>query len=851
MKRFLKNTVIVLLSVAILLVGNSSIPNCNSAYNETNQSLQIRFEIGNTNYWVNGVPVEKQVVQETAPVIKNGRTFILLRYLVKQLPWIGEMKFEKNVELYPKGRVEIGFTDRDKKIYLYVDESIAEVVEDGKTSKIQIDPENEDVVPFIISGRLHLPLRFLGEQTDAIKILWDDEKKLAELWYISPYEVALTNRTPVNGYNSSRARFSEVTHHTEPLDDFCFDEYWEVKIEYDSWDLSTKNVLCVSKKLGAEIERLNNEESYVLFKYLCIGKYIFIIDVKEDDSEVTDCCDFDVDIEVEESNPGLMWRIWLKQNTKCSQQVTLRADCNNRDGLRDAGYYCSDSNKVFGTFYEEQNNESLLPTYENHFGNDEYSEEDDNYYNIKIEEAFDTVSTSDGNIHLLWTEEYILYKSKNFYLLNYAYYDGKDWRNAKNELYPENSALVSRHAERILDVSLAVGENNTPHIAWDYNYKEGHKDVIRLSYARWNGTEWVDNSNKKLTEENYICRSGSEPELLLDSSNNPYIFCLNKGSIFEVSELGFIYSKEPGVWLNLENKNIKDDIDGLVIREIPTGLNYGFDDWFETSRPFSVVMDSKDNIHLVYQADYDGKCCIFYDVFSDGKFSENSEPVNYLEGMNPVISIDEDDNPIIMWSDYYKEYGKWSTLARIFFIKKSENGWENIHGEDIQNNSALLFFQSSFIKIVPYIYPLGDNKYTFILRGSEHGFPSYKSIIKKWPEDIHSAQEYEALDDLWVFPPLKNTNNMDYILRKTFEGIYLYKTDESLSSLQSLDKEKVGIDYSGTVELQNCELKHYNAFMIFEKYDYHADVEAELPITVDIIIESDCGITKEYSVQIE
>ncbi|MEZ4812860.1 MAG: hypothetical protein R2883_05150 [Caldisericia bacterium] len=58
------------------------------------------------------------------------------------------MKFEKNVKLYPKGRVEIDFTDRDKKIYLYVDESIAEVVEDGKTTKIQIDPENDDVVPF-------------------------------------------------------------------------------------------------------------------------------------------------------------------------------------------------------------------------------------------------------------------------------------------------------------------------------------------------------------------------------------------------------------------------------------------------------------------------------------------------------------------------------------------------------------------------------------------------------------------------------------------------------------------------------------------------------------------------------
>ncbi|MEZ4812858.1 MAG: hypothetical protein R2883_05140 [Caldisericia bacterium] len=59
--------------------------------------------------------------------------------------------------------------------------------------------------------------------------------------------------------------------------------------------------MCVSKKLGAEIERLNNEESYI-HKYLYVRKYIFIIDVKEDDSEVADCCDFDVDIEVEESN---------------------------------------------------------------------------------------------------------------------------------------------------------------------------------------------------------------------------------------------------------------------------------------------------------------------------------------------------------------------------------------------------------------------------------------------------------------------------------------------------------------------------------------------------------------------
>ena len=144
--------------------GNSSYSNEISIKLE--QKVDIRLYIGNTIYYVN----DKLKEMDTAPIIKDGRTLLPIRYIAES---IGATVNWNNSQR------KVTITLGDKTIELWIDNNTAKV--NGKN--VLIDPQNTNVKPIIIPpGRTMLPIRFIVENIGG-KIDWNERTQEIKIVY--------------------------------------------------------------------------------------------------------------------------------------------------------------------------------------------------------------------------------------------------------------------------------------------------------------------------------------------------------------------------------------------------------------------------------------------------------------------------------------------------------------------------------------------------------------------------------------------------------------------------------------------------------------------------------------------
>jgi hypothetical protein len=126
--------------------------------------VKLEFYIGKPVVYVNGITVNMEV----APFIKDGRTFVPVRYVAEpfgaQVIWNGN---ERKVILIHKKFIELWIGNPQAMI-------------DG--TPINIDPINTLVTPFIMEGRTLLPLRFVSEAFGAT-VTWDPTTKKVTIEY--------------------------------------------------------------------------------------------------------------------------------------------------------------------------------------------------------------------------------------------------------------------------------------------------------------------------------------------------------------------------------------------------------------------------------------------------------------------------------------------------------------------------------------------------------------------------------------------------------------------------------------------------------------------------------------------
>ncbi|MDD4614032.1 MAG: stalk domain-containing protein, partial [Caldisericia bacterium] len=130
---------------------------------------QIVLKINEPLMTVNGKIVEVDPGRTTTPIIVENRTFLPIRSVVES--------FEGSVEWDSSTR-SIVLLFKENKIELQLKNPIAK--RNGKN--VQIDPDNQNIAPFIENERTMIPLRFVAENLD-IEINWNAEEREITLEY--------------------------------------------------------------------------------------------------------------------------------------------------------------------------------------------------------------------------------------------------------------------------------------------------------------------------------------------------------------------------------------------------------------------------------------------------------------------------------------------------------------------------------------------------------------------------------------------------------------------------------------------------------------------------------------------
>jgi Copper amine oxidase N-terminal domain/Domain of unknown function (DUF5666) len=124
----------------------------------------LAFTINQKRYTVDGNSAE----MSTAPIIKGGRSFLVIRYVVEQIMGtIGWKQSTRKITIFAMGH----------EIEMWIGKPIAMV--DGVERPI--DPNNSEIAPFIENGRTLVPLRFPVEALGTGTINWFGDTKTAVL----------------------------------------------------------------------------------------------------------------------------------------------------------------------------------------------------------------------------------------------------------------------------------------------------------------------------------------------------------------------------------------------------------------------------------------------------------------------------------------------------------------------------------------------------------------------------------------------------------------------------------------------------------------------------------------------
>ncbi len=131
-----------------------------SASEEPDETVSLTFQVGSRDWFVLG---QEQSPMDTAPVIKEDRTFIVIRYVVETIG--------RTIDWDPEDKsITIEDKSKDTLITLQIGNRLANV--DGR--EVDIDPDNPNIAPFIENGRTLVPLRFVAESL-GLDVAWDGE----------------------------------------------------------------------------------------------------------------------------------------------------------------------------------------------------------------------------------------------------------------------------------------------------------------------------------------------------------------------------------------------------------------------------------------------------------------------------------------------------------------------------------------------------------------------------------------------------------------------------------------------------------------------------------------------------
>jgi hypothetical protein len=246
---------------------------------------------------------------------------------------------------------------------------------------------------------------------------------------------------------------------------------------------------------------------------------------------------------------------------------------------------------------------------------------------------------TDGSVYAVWVK----YNDDTTFLMTDIFFnefDGIQWGQPLQLSDVGNTQAFWPH--------VAVDSQNHPHVVWNHNSIYPNADIY---YTMRTDSGWIEPIN--------IAPNGSTqylPDIAIDSQDNIHVvwtdYITGNYAVFHKYYNGIEWS---------EAENVSNDTCGI-------------------SLPILIV-DSEDNLHLacVQSAISGMPCKIVYYKKTDNEWSEKFyvSQNNTFNALSPDITVDEADNPHIVWQQFiasggfgeiygrYCEYGIWSEVENL------------------------------------------------------------------------------------------------------------------------------------------------------------------------------------------
>jgi len=414
------------------------------------------------------------------------------------------------------------------------------------------------------------------------------------------------------------------------------------------------------------------------------------------------------------------------------------------------------------------------------------------YHNIKtINVGYpDFDLDSNDYPHIVWHEFSEGNKKPD---ITYAKWDGKNWVKANGDICTRSSGFDKISNDKGSYYSqISLDGSDTPHVTWHSN-----KEIY---YAKWNGSSWGTPDGKPFSSQNNgnISRNGTwsyGPAIDVDSRGNPHIVWSDDNTIRYIKWDGFEWICDNGKKYNSTTNN---------------GRISGIEKDTKAAHP-EIVIDSKDNPHIVWYRNFDSNDEVIYVRWDGGKWitadGDKYDPVsndgnvskNETLSRYPQLDVDNNNNPHIVWLNHNQKQ-----KYELNYLYWDGNSWVNFKGNEYNEINAEISSSTSGASSpriaidgnnVPHItWWSGDEVYyTQLVDGmwvdhrGDKGFSKIKTDSTLIHDPVIALDTYNLPHLVWF-----ESKEIGYIKRKMiFDGEFKLSMDvDTDGDDEFVDKEK-------------------------------------------------------------
>lgn len=313
--------------------------------------------------------------------------------------------------------------------------------------------------------------------------------------------------------------------------------------------------------------------------------------------------------------------------------------------------------------------------------------------------------------------------------------------------------------------NIKIDHENNVHIIWINSIQKGRLRERSIHYSK------INKNGEKIVDDLFIGLCSLYYQFDIDNIGNVHLIYRE-----EVQQTGNTYS----IFL----KYVKIDSLGKIIRELIISEDFDF-----SEDCFSLALDSKNNLHLVYLEEHMrlGRDKIRYPILTYANINDKGS-IKYKNISkdcpdSPKIAIDTNDNIYIVWKDAknWHENNSAGTLNYDVYLTKIINNKIVVNKTKLSDKPHELYFPKIF-NIDDNVIILWDdyeNIYWEIFDNKSRGLISFSSLNIKKSGSYSGSNQYKTMMDTnkKIYFDKNSNFYLEKYINKKYGYIFIQKND--------------------------------------------------------------------------